>query len=269
MPTTLVPNNEAILLRLNREDQIAALEELFPNDENVNSEMTLADIAKYIRWAGGTLDVRLATYNATDNKLYFFTETEWNNTLGQQGYTKMGIALRARRQFLIISPEATSAAIKYGGYGLTFADVEQRGATNAFNFDFEYGRYNTSQIVAQTQGYTSQGITGAPAAEYCWNWHNEDDYTGADKGKLQWYLPSVAELSLIAENAVAINSAIGIFFPTSGMTLGSRYIWTCNPAFAATHAYAIEESTGRATITYRGTNDLSARAVSSPAFFLG
>lgn len=267
MPTTLIPNNEAILLRLNREDQIAALMELFPNESEVNEDMPLSLIPKYIRWAGGTLDVRLATYHAGENKLYFFTEAEWNNTLGQQGYTKIGIALRARRQFLIISPEIVVNP-KFGAYGLTFSDIEQCGASNPFPFDFSSGHDNTYQIVTQSAGYTAQSITGAPAAEACWNWHKENEYEGADKGKLQWWMPSAAEMCLIAENATAISSAISIFFPSTGVTIGERGMFISDIPFNATHCFYMFENTARCGM-YGRNGYGSVRAVSSSAYFLG
>ena len=48
-------NESALLLRMNKEEQVSVLQEI--GFTNVNENTPASDIAKYIRWAGGLLDL--------------------------------------------------------------------------------------------------------------------------------------------------------------------------------------------------------------------
>ena len=50
--------NDAILLRINKQDQVRALQDL--GFTNVTNNTPLSEIAEYIRWAGGLRDLRIA-----------------------------------------------------------------------------------------------------------------------------------------------------------------------------------------------------------------
>ena len=52
-------NESALLLRMNKEEQVSVLQEI--GFTNVNENTPASDIAKYIRWAGGLLDLSFAT----------------------------------------------------------------------------------------------------------------------------------------------------------------------------------------------------------------
>ena len=51
-------NKEAVLLRLNKERQVEALNRIGFTD--VTMDTPLSEIAEYIKWAGGLRDLRLA-----------------------------------------------------------------------------------------------------------------------------------------------------------------------------------------------------------------
>ena len=52
-------NESALLLRMNKEEQVSVLQEI--GFTSVNENTPASDIAKYIRWAGGLLDLSFAT----------------------------------------------------------------------------------------------------------------------------------------------------------------------------------------------------------------
>ena len=69
-------NESALLLRMNKEEQVSVLQEI--GFTSVNENTPASDIAKYIRWAGGLLDLSFATIRIEDGVNVFFTAEEWN-----------------------------------------------------------------------------------------------------------------------------------------------------------------------------------------------
>ena len=57
-------NESALLLRMNKEEQVSVLQEI--GFTSVNENTPASDIAKYIRWAGGLLDLSFATIRIED-----------------------------------------------------------------------------------------------------------------------------------------------------------------------------------------------------------
>ena len=70
-------NESALLLRMNKEEQVSVLQEI--GFTSVNENTPASDIAKYIRWAGGLLDLSFATIRIEDGVNVFFTAEEWNS----------------------------------------------------------------------------------------------------------------------------------------------------------------------------------------------
>ena len=58
--------NDAILLRINKQDQVRALQDL--GFTNVTNNTPLSEIAEYIRWAGGLRDLRIACVKISEEK---------------------------------------------------------------------------------------------------------------------------------------------------------------------------------------------------------
>ena len=67
----------AMLLRLNKQDQIETLKSI--GFTTVNENTPASDIAKYMQWAGTLLDLSLATLRIEDGEQVFFTASEWNS----------------------------------------------------------------------------------------------------------------------------------------------------------------------------------------------
>ena len=57
-------NESALLLRMNKEEQVSVLQEI--GFTSVNENTPASDIAKYIRWAGGLLDMSFSTIRFQD-----------------------------------------------------------------------------------------------------------------------------------------------------------------------------------------------------------
>ena len=70
-------NGSAMLLRLNKQDQISALQSI--GFTTVNENTSASEIAKYMKWAGTLLDLSLAALRIEDGKQVFFTASEWNS----------------------------------------------------------------------------------------------------------------------------------------------------------------------------------------------
>ena len=60
----------AMLLRLNKQDQIEALKSI--GFTTVNENTPASDIAKYMQWSGTLLDLSLATLRIEDGEQVFF-----------------------------------------------------------------------------------------------------------------------------------------------------------------------------------------------------
>ena len=80
----------AMLLRLNKQDQIEALKSI--GFTTVNENTPASDIAKYMQWSGTLLDLSLATLRIEDGEQVFFTASEWR-------FASMPLTFSARKNF--------------------------------------------------------------------------------------------------------------------------------------------------------------------------
>lgn len=199
----LNPNKEALLLQENKARMVEALQTVgIP----ATMETPLSEIAELTRWIGGLRDIRLAALRS-DNVICYFTAKEWNelSSNAKSTYGKMGPVLRARMKELFISAvdvpnESGATTHKFGGYGRDFVGVKNYGGDSTGVYAVESGFADTQAIITQTAGLKdNQGTLGAPAAEAAWN------YKSCADDPLQWYLPSLSELQLIAEFRDQIN----------------------------------------------------------------
>ena len=105
----------AMLMRLNKQDQVAALQSI--GFTTVNENTPASDIAKYMQWAGTLLDLSLATLRIEDGEQVFFTASEWNSMSAnnRSKYIRIGIRLRAEcHQFIIAKSDCVDAGGKIG-----------------------------------------------------------------------------------------------------------------------------------------------------------
>ena len=207
-------NESALLLRMNKEEQVSVLQEI--GFTNVNENTPASDIAKYIRWAGGLLDLSFATIRIEDGVNVFFTAEEWNSLSAnnRSKYLRVGVRIRAdRRQFVIAKSDCTDdiggRTFKWGAYGTDIRGVKNYGNGNQGLYETADGKQNTDAIIEATAGVKdNSGVVGAPAAEAAKNYKACTLEQDGLEDKTEWYLPSEGELITIAKYKTEINELL-------------------------------------------------------------
>ncbi len=241
-------NKNAILLRINKEEQVKALQEL--GFSNITFNTPLSEIAECIKWACGLRDLRIACVKKSDGTAHYFTGEEWGvlsaNTKSQ--YVRIGVCIRARKREFIIAPndcvnDVGSYSFKFGCYGTDFKNVKNYAAGNTGLFEVTTGYADTQAIVEQAVGNTdSNNTVGAPAAEAAWNYKaNEND-------TMQWYLPSITELRLICEFKTEINAFFTKYF--AGGTLAGDWYWS-STEYGPSASWLVHMNNGYSNINFR------------------
>lgn len=239
---------DAMLARLNKQAMVDAFhDEGFPEITMNTSFQTMAD---YIRWCGGLRDITLACVRKADSANVFFTEDEWNamSANNKSKYVKIGARLRARKRSVVIAKDNVKNSNGefvhyYGCYGVDLKGVQNFAGNSIGLYDIESGLADTKAAIEQSAGQKdSQNILGAPACEAAWN------YKAADEDHNQWYLPSIAELRLIAENRVAINAFFSRMFSSDNLLILDWY-WSSTENSSAT-SWTVNVGSGY-SYTYR------------------
>lgn len=211
-------NASALLLRLNKNDQVAALQSI--GFTTVNENTPASDIAKYMKWSGGLLDLSLATIRIDDGAHTFFTSTEWNlmSANNRSKYVRIGVRLRAeRKQFIIAKNDCTaedgSRLFKWGGYGTDLKGLKNYGNGNQGLYDTFDGKENTDIIIETLAGVKdTQGTIGAPAAEATRSYRACTLEADGIEDTTVWSLPALGELMLMAKYKLEINELITSMF---------------------------------------------------------
>ena len=135
-------SKDAILLRLSKEMQVAALHE--QGFTEVTMATPLTEIAEYIKWTGGLRDLRIATVKPADGTVYYFSGEEWSalSANAKSNYEKIGVCIRARKRMFIIAPEDC---------------VSETGGTT-----FKFGLRGTDLKGVKNYGANSSGLYGVP-----------------------------------------------------------------------------------------------------------
>lgn len=202
---------EAQLMKQNRADLVKALNEV--GFHLVNEQTPLSDIAKYMQWAGGLLDIRLATFSKSTKQHRYWTYDEWQAQSAQtrSSYIQMGVVIRAERQEFIIAKENLTAD-NFTSY-MTWADStgDVRGLTNFCGvstlLEDINGETNTDLIIAAIE---SNGIDYPPArrarAYRCCSLAD-----GGVEDHTIWSLPAIGQLWLFYKYFLEINAALSLF----------------------------------------------------------
>lgn len=217
-------NKEALLLRMNKEAQVQALNEI--GFTEVTFDTPLSEITEYIKWAGGLRDLRVACVKLADGSISHFTGEEWSSKSAnaKSQYSKIGVCIRARkREFIVAAADCVNAngsmAFQFGACQVDLKGVKNYAAGNVGLYEVNTGLEDTLAVIEQQAGKTdSQNIKGAPAAEAAWN------YKANANDPLQWYLPSITELLLITEYKAEINSFLTKYF--NGGTITTEWYWS-------------------------------------------
>ena len=224
-------NASAMLLRINKQDQIEAIKSL--GFTNVDENTPASDIAKYMRWAGGLLDLSLATLRIEDGKQVFFTASEWNSMSAnnRSKYIRIGIRLRAEcRQFIIAKSDCIddggNKTFKWGGYGTDLRGLKNYGNGSQGLYDTFDGKENTDIIVEALAGVKdSQGTIGAPAAEAARVYKACTLEADGIEDTTVWNLPALGELMLVAKYKLEINELVTTMFGSQNI-LTTDWYWS-------------------------------------------
>ena len=148
-----------------------------------------------------------------DGTLY--TTDDWTSG----GYTNEqanGVAVvRPFSGSFVIAKEESSSKLAWGGDNKTITDIVTSNTSSVAVLDND-GAGNTPKIIEQCNGYTSSGVTGAPAAEYCASYTFPNGKTG--------YLGALGEWQAAYNNKTKVNSAMSLIGGTPLST--SDYYWS-------------------------------------------
>ena len=184
----------AMLLRLNKQDQIEALKSI--GFTTVNENTPASDIAKYMQWSG---------------------------TL------RIGIRLRAEcHQFIIAKSDCVDAGgnktFKWGGYGTDLRGLKNYGNGNQGLYDTFDGKENTDVILETLAGVKdTQGTVGAPAAEAARAYKACTLESDGIEDTTVWNLPALGELMLMAKYKTEINELITSMFGNQNIFTNDWY----------------------------------------------
>ena len=85
----------ATLLRLNKQEQVTALQAVGFADITANSRAS--EFPNRIKWAAGLLDMRVACNRISDNSKWYFTREEWNSLTpaNKLKFIRRGLCIRS------------------------------------------------------------------------------------------------------------------------------------------------------------------------------
>jgi len=224
---------EAQLMKQNRADLVKALNEV--GFAECNESTSLSDIAKYMKWAGGLLDIRLACLSKSTKKQHFFSREEWDalSASNKSSYIKLGLCIRAERQQFIISKD--NVAKPDGTLTMQWApnnNNDVRGLTNYYGIstlltDID-GEANTDLILAAVG---DNGIE-YPAAQRARAYKASTLADGGVDDPTTWSLPAIGQLWLLYKYFNELNAE----FTYYGMqTILNDWYWSsteCNSSLA-------------------------------------
>ena len=255
--------NNAKLLELNYNAQLEALREIGLLGQN--ETIGIGEIADYMKWAGGLLDVQLAKVDKSSGQLTLFTTDAWDAlSSNQQGnYITLGVRVRAERQDFLISK---SDMVTGGAYtmlwsservnvpGLTdygagstgiYEDFDAAGMTDAI-VDFA-----ESRGVAYLPGQLSRAYKACTSG------------TDGVDDPVEWSFATLAHLRIMSKYRTQINAVINTYIGASFILQNERY-WAANE-YSADFAYYIHLGSGLVYnyYTYKLNFNYRVRAVSA------
>ena len=150
----------------------------------------------------------------TSGNLY--TEAEWTASGKTNDQAEGVCVMRAKSGgFVIAKQNASDSRLTWGGYNKTLSGIVTSTSSSTAVLDMD-GIGNTPKIIEQLSGYTSNGITGAPAAEACTSYTFPSGQNG--------YLPALGEWDLAYDHKAAIVSAMTLIGGTAIDT--DSYHWS-------------------------------------------
>lgn len=199
---------EAQLMKQNRADIIKALNDVGFNQ--VDEHTTMAEIARYMQWAGGLLDVCLATFSKSTFQHRYWTYDEWMGASSQtrSQYIQMGVRLRAEGQEFIIAKsgqtsDTGTASMQWCTKQTAIRGLTQYSGNSAMLSDMD-GENNTDIILsaAEDADFDCPAARRARAFQCC----SIEEENIADPTK--WSLPAIGQLWLCIKYQVAIDTVL-------------------------------------------------------------
>lgn len=145
-----------------------------------------------------------------------YTKDEWTSGNFSNDDANGVAVVRAISGNFVIAKDESSSTLAWGGSGKTITGIVTSTSSSEALLDND-GLGNTPKIIEQYNGYTSDNITGAPAAEYCAN----VTFPNNKKG----YLGALGEWKAVYDNKTEINNMLSLIGGTTLMSNRDNY-WT-------------------------------------------
>ena len=199
-------------MKQNKADLVATLNEI--GFKSVTTDTPLSSIAKYMQWAGGLLDIRLATFSKSTKQHRYWAHEEWTAQSAQTRsyYIQMGLVIRAERQEFIIAKD--NQTTESGSVTMQWAPPSSNDVKGLTNFygnsklleDID-GEANTDLIIAAID---ANGID-YPAARRAREYFCCSLADGGVEDPTKWSLPAIGQLWLLYKYWYQIQAALAQF----------------------------------------------------------
>lgn len=239
------------LLRKNKQAQVAAFNAVGMVDVTENSRAS--EFAKRIKWAGGLLDICLATQRKSDKSYWYFTKEEWDSLTyeNKEKFIRRGLRVRAYGHSFVLAASdcmnADGTATFAWGPGNAVPDLNGRSCGTAYN-DFA-GARNSELIMATVANGNSCPAAEAAAAyrAYSTAFGDEIDDTS------DWHLPGLGTLMTIYKCKAEIQAALEHFWYSgsllstadSGSDYWSSTVYSSTEAFRMSIHTALMQALGK------------------------
>lgn len=257
--------DNAALLKANKESLVEELKKIFP-DEGIKYSTPMSELTKYMKWAGGLLDVCVATIRKSDGERCYFDLDTWSDSSVisanvKRQYVIIGVRIRAEGQQFVIAGADCSVGTTTTFQWWPTNGTAVRGLTN-FNgvadlFGDKDGAANTALILQQAN---TSGITNNIAAKAASAYTACTEATDGIADNSGWYLPAVGQWILAFKYKAEINAVLTA--ASVGMkALTSDWYWT-STCYDSSSAWYVLLNYGNVH-TYTKYNTGRVRSVSS------
>lgn len=240
------------LLRKNKEAQVAAFQSVGMSGVTVASRAS--EFGKYIKWAGGLLDLCVACQRLSDGSKWYFTREEWDSltAANKQKFIKYGLRVRAYGHSFVIaatdSLDAEGNVTFAWGNRIKVTDMDSRSCGNAYN-DFA-GAQNTGLIIAAQAGTTgAEGVKGVPAAEISVTYKAYTKEQDGFEDEHDWHLPGLGCFIIMYKCKNEINEALEYFWSVDSKLAAAAY--QTSTEYSYDYFFAVSMSTGYVYARYK------------------
>lgn len=191
------------LLRQNKAETVSALNAVGQTTVTVASRAS--EFAKRIKWAGGLLDICVATVDGNGRE-WFFTQEEWEalTAANRSLFTMYGLRVRAySHSFVIGIRDLTSGNTTTFKWGPAVDNPYQNNFTTGNALADFGGTTNTAAVARYIEANPGSSF---PAYAAC---NNYQAYSGDEH---DWHVPGMGTMFAIMKCRRAIFSAITYFF---------------------------------------------------------